>query len=216
MTSALVPALLPFPLRAEDESEAIRRLAIAVSKVRDRLDSAGLERLEALLIAGLREGQLSLCVKAVEAADKQEDPIADRALRKVAAELQMDLLQKRDLAPGHLQVIAYYQRVSDRAPHKRKPGRYGEHDHFYRNIGLSILIRLASAENGVDAARNRENRRARRNPSGCSLVTAALARNRFHIEETTLQNKIWFGVWGELVRRIPDAAFFAAFSTSER
>jgi hypothetical protein len=33
-------------------------------------------------------------------------------------------VQGRELAPGHLQIIAYYQRASQRAPHKRKPGRY--------------------------------------------------------------------------------------------
>jgi hypothetical protein len=90
MTLTSVPALLPlpFPLRAEDEPEAIRRMASAVSFVRDRLDTEyGLERLEELLMDGLREGELDLCVKAYEAG-YEGDSIADRALRKVGAELQ--------------------------------------------------------------------------------------------------------------------------------
>jgi hypothetical protein len=216
LPAPLEVAPLPFPLRVEDAPEAIRRMAIAVSVVRARLDTEfGLPRLEELLVDGLREGELDLCVKAYEAG-YEGDPIADRALRKVGAELQMAMLQNRDLAPGHLQVISYHQRVYDRAPHKRKQGRYGEHDHFYRNVGICILIRLACAEYGIHATRNRESRRAQRSPSGCSLIVKALARHRFNIEETSLQKKIWGGVWGELVRRIPDATFFAAFSASGR
>jgi hypothetical protein len=49
-------------------------------------------------------------------------------IQKLAADdcalFQMHLVQGRELAPGHLQIIAYYQRASQRAPHKRKPGRY--------------------------------------------------------------------------------------------
>jgi hypothetical protein len=54
--------------------------------------------------------------KAVEAAEKHDDEIADAALRQVGAELQMPLVQRRDLAPGHLQILAYYQRAAKRAP----------------------------------------------------------------------------------------------------
>ena len=39
-----------------------------------------------------------------------------------------------------------------------------------------------------------------RRPSGCSLVRTALAKNGINIEEKTLQNKIWGGVCGALVR----------------
>ena len=106
-----LPAPPPYPLRVEDEREAIRRLTIDVARVRHMLTKEyGLERLETLIVEGLRAGRLSLAEKAVEAASKG-DRIADRALRGVGAELQMALLQKRDLEPGHLQVIAYLQRA---------------------------------------------------------------------------------------------------------
>ena len=51
---------LPYPLRVEDEREAIERLAIDVALVRHVLTKEyGLGRLEELLIDGLRDGQLS-------------------------------------------------------------------------------------------------------------------------------------------------------------
>ena len=155
-----------------------------------------------MLLDGLREGRLSLASKAQEAADKG-DPIADRALRKVGAELQIALLQKRDLAPGHLQVISYYQRVHDRAPHKRRAGRHGEHDLTIRDVGICSLIRLGCAVYGVPPTRALEGRHGRRRlPSGVSLITAALARSKvLHLDEATVQRKIWFGMWGELVRQ---------------
>jgi hypothetical protein len=211
MTFILPP--LRFPLSIEDERRAINRLAVDVALVRHKLNKDfGLPRLEELLLAGLREGHLALCVKAREAADKHEDPIADRALRKVAAELQTALMQKRDLAPGHLQVIAYYQGVSDRAPHKRRAGSHGEHDLWVRNIGICSLIRMACAVYGVNPTRELDGprRSRRRPPSGISLVVAALAKNKLHLEEKTIQRHIWLGVWGELVRRIPDVVFFAS------
>jgi hypothetical protein len=213
LPTTLVPS--PEPLRPEDEHEAIQRLAIAVAVVRPKLSKEyGLERLETLLTEGLRAGQLSLASKAVEAAHKG-DSIADRALRMVGAELQMALLQKRDLAPGHLQVIAYFQRAGARAPHKRKPGRYSEYDAWVRNVGICTLIRLACALYGVPPTRALESRQnaRRRRPSGSSLIQAALAKNKVHIAEATIQRHIWLGIWGDLVRQIPADVFFAAVKT---
>jgi hypothetical protein len=79
MTFILPP--LPFPLGVADERRAINRLAVDVAVVRHKFNKEfGLPRLEELLLDGLREGQLTLAVKASEAADNG-DPIADRALR---------------------------------------------------------------------------------------------------------------------------------------
>ena len=206
-----LPAPPPYPLRVEDEREAIRRLTIDVARVRHMLTKEyGLERLETLIVEGLRAGRLSLAEKAVEAASKG-DRIADRALRGVGAELQMALLQKRDLEPGHLQVIAYLQRASTRAPHKRKRGRYSEYDVWIRNIGICTLIRWACVAYGVPPTRAQESRRnQRRRPSGISLITAALTRNKVHIEEATIQRHIWLGLWEEMIRQTPTDAFLAA------
>src|SRR5262249_45975624 len=152
-----------------------------------------IEWLETKLRQSLCEGGLALACKAVVAAD-QGDAIADEALRDVGAEL---LLQRPDLLmPGHLQIISYLQRVTKtkRPPHKRKPGRYGEYDHWVRDIGICLLIHLACKEFGVKATRNRENRRANRKPSGCSLVKQGLARRMLNLEEKTIQEHIFLGL----------------------
>jgi hypothetical protein len=105
-------------------------------------------------------------------------------------------------APGHLQIIAYFQRAGRRPPHKRQRGRYAWYEHWIRNLGICFLILLTCAEYGVDPTRNRESRRAKRQASGISLVTAALALNRMHFAEGTIQQKIWLGLPGELARRV--------------
>jgi hypothetical protein len=199
MTSELAP--LSYPLIPADEQRAIDRTAIAVSMVRDKMGKQyGRDWLEAELRKGLREGQYDLTIKAVEAADK-DDEIADAALRDVGGELQMPLLQGRDLASAHLQVIAYLARAARRAPRKRKPGRYAWYDDWVRNVGICFLILLTCAEYGVPPTRNRQSRRSGQRASGISLVTAGLARNQIHLDEGTIQRKIWFGLPGELVRQ---------------
>jgi hypothetical protein len=194
MTSVLSPMVV------FDERRAINRLIIKVASIRYRLDEQySREWLETTLQQCLREGELKIASMAVEAADKG-DEIADAALRKIGAELQVLLVQGRDLAPGHLQVIAYFQRVALRAPHKRKRGR-AWYDDWYRNHAICVLIIAACLEFGVQPTRNRESRRADRQPSGISQVTAALARNRINLDESTIQRKIWFGLPGALMRK---------------
>jgi hypothetical protein len=200
MTALSVP--LTYPLVPADQQRAINRVAIWVSLVRHKLSQQySRDWLETTLRIALREGGLSITVKAVEAAN-QGDHIADAALRDVGAELQTALVQGRALAPGHLQVVAYLQRAALRAPHKRKRGGKW-HDDWVRNIGICILIQMASAEFGVSPTRNRDSRRANRMQSGCSLVTAALDRNRVHLDEGSVQRHLWLGLPGELVRQIP-------------
>jgi len=191
---------ITLPLVVFDEQRAINRTVIAVSMVHRMLSEDSREWLETELRKALRKGRLPLTSKAVEAADRG-DEIADAALRDIGAELQMPLLQGRDLAPSHLQVIAYFQRAAKRPPHKRKPGRYAWYDDWQRNIGICFHILLTCAEYGVPPTRNRQSRRSGRRPSGISIVTAALALNRINLEESTIQQKIWFGLMGELARQ---------------
>jgi hypothetical protein len=194
MTSILLPLAIP------DERRAINRVIIWVAMVRHKLTKEwSRDWLEATLRRYLREGGLTIASKAVEAADAG-DEIADAALRDVGAELQMPLVQGRDLAPGHLQIIAYLQRAAKRAPHKRKRGR-AWYDDWYRNIAICILVDLACREFGLSPTRNRDSRRAERRPSGISVVVAALARNKTHIDEKSVQRHIWLGLPGELTRR---------------
>jgi hypothetical protein len=61
---------------------------------------------------------------------------------------------------------------------------------------------LACREFGVWPTRNRAARRANRTPSGTSLVVAALARNKVHLDEGSVQENIWLGLPGALVRSI--------------
>src|SRR5262249_5730946 len=113
MTSLLTP------LAPADAPRAVNRVAMWVASVHHTLNKDySPEWLAEKLRQSLREGGLSIAIKAVEAADKGDD-IADAALREVGAELLAAHVQM----PGHLQVTAYLQRVARRAPHKRGRGR---------------------------------------------------------------------------------------------
>jgi hypothetical protein len=197
MTSLLVP--LDYPLILADEQRAINRMAIAVAMVLHTMEKEhSREWLETTLRKGLREGLLTLTIRAIEAADKG-DEIADAALREVYAEMSGGALPER--GPGHLQVWAYGQRAVLRAPHKRPRGRRW-YDNWSRNIAICILVQLACVEYGVDPTRELESRHAKRYPSGISLTVAALARNKIYIEEDSVQRHIWLGLPGELVQQI--------------
>src|SRR5262245_49680249 len=156
------------------------------------------ERLETLLLQGLREGVLTLTIKAVEAAEKDGDEIADAALRLVFAEMAGVMPAQREA--GHLQVWSYGQRAVLRPPNRRPRGKRW-YDNWIRDLDICFLIARASAQFNLFPARNREARRANRNPSGISIIVAALARNGLHLEEDTVQRDIWFGLMGELAHR---------------
>jgi hypothetical protein len=194
----LLPTLLPtFGLT---EQQMISYADAWVARIRHTLEKEySCEWLETALRKGLREGRLLLTIKAVEAADKG-DEIADAALRDVGAELQMPLLQGRDLAPGHLQVIAYLQRAARRAPHTRSRA-HRWYDDWTRNLHIGFLVAIACREFNLWPTRNREARRANREPSGISVMVAALAKNGIHIDEASVQRHIWHGLAGELVRQ---------------
>jgi hypothetical protein len=180
-----------------DETRAISRVAIWIATIRHRMEKEySREWLETELRKGLREGRLTLTIKAVEAADNG-DEIADAALRIVYAEMAGGTLSER--GPGHLQVWAYGQRAVLRPPHRRPRGRRW-YDDWVRNIDICVCIYLACCEFGVRPTRNRAARRANREPSGVSLVVAALARNGIHLEEGSVQEHLWLGLPGELVR----------------
>jgi hypothetical protein len=200
----VLPARAPrfLPLRVLDEQRMIDVVATWVEKVRHRLEKEfSREWLETALLNGLREGRLQLTIYAVEAADKG-DEICDAALRNFAAELQLPLLQGRDLAPAHLQVITYLQRVARRAPHQRRGHRW--HDNWMGNIQICVLIDLACRVFDVRPTRHKRTaHRANRAPSGVSLVRDALARKGGrHLEEGSVQENIWNGLPGEIVRGV--------------
>jgi len=206
MTKALLPTLalntsVLLPTGELDENLAINRIAAWISMVRHRMEKEySLEWLKTALRNGLREGRLTLTVYAVEAANAG-DEIADAALRIVFAEMVAAGGRLPEQGPGHLQVWAYGQHAVLHGPHKRPQG-HRWHDDWMRNIQVCMLIDLTCREFGVRASRNREARRANRTPSGISLVVAALARNNIYLYEASVQQNVWFGLPGELVRAI--------------
>src|SRR5262249_54093175 len=214
MTKPLLPARLQptlafnplflLPPGELDEGRAIKRVVVWVSTVRHQMEQQySREWLETELRKGLREGRLTLTIKAVEAAD-QGDEIADAALRTVYAEMAGGTLPER--GPGHLQLWAFGQRAVLRPP-RRRPRGHRWHDDWMRNILICILVDRAGREFGVRPTRNRAARRNNRAPSGISIVVAALTRNKMHLDEGSVQQNIWHGLPGELVRATAGGLF---------
>jgi hypothetical protein len=144
-----------------------------------------------LLSDCLRRGDLAVTVKAVEAAERDGDWLADAVLRQTFAEMDTNHQPMSD------QLRAFGQRALLRPPVTRGRGR-DKYDDWARNIGICALIASACFEFGVRPTRSRSARRS--HPSGCSLVAAALVRNRINLDERTIQDKIWLGLPGALVR----------------
>ena len=166
------------PMVVFDEKRAINRVAIWVALARHRLGAEwSREWLGTTLRRYLRgieisDGvRLSIAIEACKAADAG-DEIADAALWDVGREL----IERPTGRPGDLQILAYYQRAGRHSPRRRRGRQW--HDDWYRNLCICLLVELACKEFGVRPTRNRESRRGGREPSGCSLVAAGLARNK--------------------------------------
>ena len=198
MTLLPTPSVL-LPTGELDEDRAIDWVAVLISKVRPGMEKEfGREWLQTELQKGLREGELTPARHAVRLA-QAGDEICDAALRNVFAEMLPAGGQLPGQGPGWMQVWAYGQDAVLRDRHKRPRG-HRWHDDLVRNIQICLLIALVCRELDVQASRNRA---ARRTPSGISLVVAALARiNIIHLNEESVQQNIWFGPPGELVRAI--------------
>jgi hypothetical protein len=192
MTKTKLPAILAETERMVTEFSAwVKPIFPTLGKKYSR------EWLETRLRQGLREGVLTLTIKAVEAA-YTGDEIADAALRLVYAEMVGGAIAER--APGHLQVWSYGQRAVLRAPNQRRQGRQW-YDNWIRDLEICFLIALACAQFNLLPTRNREARRADSKPSGTSIVVAALARSGIHLDEGSMQQHVWLGLPGELARQ---------------
>lgn len=202
-TSMVASVRLPTGI---DENHAINCIAtVLIPMVCHRLEKGyGREWLQTTLQKGLREGRLTLTNYAIQAAEAG-DEIADAALRTVFVEIVRGELPDRQ--PGHLHVRLYGEREVLQ-PHKRRRSGRPWRDNWVRDIQICMLIYFVCRELGVRPTRNREERRAdrrhaKRAPSGISLVVAALARAKItHLEEKHVQEKIWGGLPGELVRTV--------------
>jgi hypothetical protein len=187
--------MIPLPMTVLDEQRAIDRLAAQVASVLRRMSADGSRKnLASMLCDCLRRGDLIVTIKAIEAAEQQDDWLADSVLRVTYAEMDTNHEPISD------QLRAFGQRAVLRPPVKRGRGR-GQYDNWARDNGICCLVIEACAAFNVHPTRSRAARRADRIPSGISLVKKALERNKVFIEEKTIQEHIWFGLHGMLVRK---------------
>jgi hypothetical protein len=185
-------AALPVPVL--DEQRVVDRVADQVASVLHRMSTQySRERLASLLHDALRRGDLLVTLNAIEAAERKHDWLADAVLRQTYAEMETNHEPMSD------QLRAFGQRAVLRPPVVRKPGRTW-HDNWNRDVGICTLIQITCIDYNIRPTRSRSARRDRI-PSGCSLVKQALARNKIHIEEKTIQENIWLSLLGMLVRQ---------------
>src|SRR5262245_16029539 len=133
-----LPTLVPTP--GLTKQQMISRASAWVAQVKGTMEKKySREWLETRLRQGLREGALTLTIKAIEAAEAG-DEVADAALRLVFAE--MAGVMPAQCEPGHLQVWAYGQRAVLRPPHRRPRGQRW-YDDWIRNLEICFLVGLA-------------------------------------------------------------------------
>lgn len=184
-------AALPVPMF--DEQRVVDQVADQVASVLHMMGTQySRERLASLLHDALRRGDLLVTLNAIEAAERQGDWLADAVLRQTYAEMETNHEPMSD------QLRAFGQRAVLRPPVERGRGRTW-HDNWNRDVGICALIQTTCISFSVRPTRTRSGRRDRI-PSGCSLVKQALARNKIHIDETSIQQHIWLGLLGTLVR----------------
>jgi hypothetical protein len=185
--------MMTLPTVVFDEQQVVDYVARLAGELLPRMNAQfSRERLASLLHDALRRGDLLVILNAIEAAERKHDWLADTVLRQTYAEMQ----NLRE--PLSDQLRAFGQRAVLRPPVERKPGRTW-HDNWTRDVVICTLIRITCTDCNVNPTRSR-NARKDRIPSGCSLVRQALERHRIYIDEGTIQQHIWLGLVGTLVR----------------
>jgi hypothetical protein len=146
---------------------------------------------------GLREGHLDLACYAVRLA-MTGDELCHAALLRVGREILTRLSQGRELAAGHLQVVAYLQNAGPEP--QRGRGRHWRDD-LVRDVRICLCIEAVRCKFGVKAWRNRAGRRdkSKRNPSATSLVVDALGAH-INLTERSVEEHIWNGPIGKRLR----------------
>jgi hypothetical protein len=207
-TWTAMTASVRLPTGEFNVSRAIDCIDKLISMVRHRMEKkASRETIQKIIETLLRKGELDFAITTIAFADKG-DELADAALRTVTGEIIGGALPERK--PGHLQVLAYGQRALHRAPHERPPPGPRWHDKWMRNLLTCWLIFFADRDLDLRPSCNRERSHGKRarTPSGISLVVTALRRHGIDLDEANVQENIWFGLPGELVRA--DARRFAS------
>jgi hypothetical protein len=185
--------MITLPMTVSDEQAAIAAVAEQVARWLPRMHNSH-ENLASMLRDSLRRGDLIVTIKAVNAAERKDDWLADAVLRATYAEMQ----NLRE--PMSDQLRAFGERAVLRPPVQRGKGR-DQYADWSRNNGICFLVQWACNQFGVRPTRSRSARRADRIPSGISLVKKALERHKVFIEENTIQEHIWFSLPGVLARQ---------------
>lgn len=180
------------PALSFNEERAVDRIAAQIENNWSRMNNSH-ENLARMLRDALRRGDWSITLKAIEAAERADDLLADTVLRATCAE--MDNRHE----PMSAQLRAFAQRAWVRPQVARGKGR-DQYADWSRNVGICVLIEWACREfPGLRPTRSGAGRR-QRVPSGCSLVKRALERHKIYLEENTIQRHVWLGLPGMLVR----------------
>jgi hypothetical protein len=187
------------PMGEFDENRVIDCVDRLVSVVRHRMEKkVSRDSIKGAIERLLREGRLVFAITTVELADRG-DHLADAALRTVFAEMVGGALPER--GAGHLQVLAYGQRAALRAPHEPPPRGHRWHDHWMRNLLTCWLIFIVERDFGIPPSCNRSRYSKRAfDPLGIKIVVKALARHGIDLNEANVQQNIWYGLPGDLVR----------------
>ena len=180
------------PTPMSDEQRAIDHLAAQFAILMPSMRNSH-ENLARMLRDCLRRGDFVVTVKAVEAAERNGDWLADAVLRMTYAEMQ----SRREPISDPLRVFGQKAVLRPRVERRRGRDQYAD---WSRNNAICFMIQRACAEFGVRPTRSGSARRDRL-PSGCSLVREALERHRIFIDEKTIQQHLWFGLPGELSRQ---------------
>ena len=201
-TWTAMTASVRLPTGELDESRAIDCIDKLASMICHRMEKrASRENLQRAIENLLRKGEHDFAIAAIAFADKR-DELADAALRNVFIEMGAAGGRLPGQGPGHVQIWAYGLRAVKCAPHERPPRGHRWHDNWMRNLLTCWLIFFADRDLDLRPSCNRERSHGKRarTPSGISLVVTALRRHGIELDEANVQENIWFGLAGELVR----------------
>jgi hypothetical protein len=169
------PSRTTLPARTDEMVATVSRWHAVIQ---DKLTAEGTpEWLEEVLCKFLREDQsLIETLELVKAADNG-DWIADRALRRVDAEMR-----NAGIDPS-VTLKAYGIKAALRGPITRGRGRI---DNWRRDIGLCLLVYCAKQEFGLRHTRNRAQRR--RNEHSASSLVALVVGRAYNLDEKRIEN----------------------------
>jgi len=183
-----------------DEARMVDIVAVELARLRPRIEKEwDLKFLQQLLLNGLRSGRPEFAINTVRAADRG-DEFAHSALQIVYFEMAGGAFP--GWGPWHVHIKEYGMRavVHPDAPRRCRRGRRWV-ENWVRNYHVCRFVVWICDKFGLHPARNRFAHRADRAPSGISVVVAALGQAKiWHTTEAYVQEHVWGGLAGEIVR----------------